>query len=339
MGLEEILKPVAAELRAVESQLRAWSEDRLPIVAQTVEHVVCAGGKRLRPAALLFAAGLRGTPSGGAVELAAGVEIIHTASLVHDDMIDQAAMRRGAPTVHARWGPQVAVLLGDLLYSRLLNKLSENGHGDAFREVSHTIHRMVVGQLAETMRRDDVTTSEAEYYEMVRDKTGSLFSCSTFLGARAGGLSPDECERLRRFGRRFGRTYQIVDDILDICEDAGGLGKPTGADLRDGKVTLPVIHALREDAGGGVAEFFAARDAAGLCAAVRRLGSLGYALERAGEAAREAEECLAGFPDGPYRRGLLGLVDYALACGRKAVDGGGAGSGKPSPAAARPGPD
>ncbi len=255
------------------------------------------------------------------IDLAAGVEMIHTASLVHDDMIDGAPLRRGTPTLHVRWSPALALLVGDLLYSRLLSKLSRNGYGDAFRAVSHTIHRMVVGQLAEMVRREDTAMTESEYREVIADKTGALFACATLLGAQAGGLSPDECERLRRFGGLLGEAYQMVDDILDICADRNGLGKPTGADLRDGKVTLPVIHALREDTDGRVAELFAARDAAGLSAAVRGLGSLEYALGRAEEAVREAEGCLAGFPDGPHRRGLLGVTAYTLACGREALAG------------------
>lgn len=229
MRLDEALAPVAEGLRAVESRLLDCADGELPVVVEAIGHVVRAGGKRLRPGLVLLAAGLRDGPRDGAVDLAAAVEVIHTASLVHDDMVDEALVRRGAPTLHARWGPAIALLVGDLLYSRLLGRLSENGHGDAFRVVSHTIHRMVAGQLAETVRRNNTAVTESEYRTIIADKTGALFACSMLLGARAAGLSPGECEELRRFGRHFGDAYQIVDDVLDICENAKALGKPAGA--------------------------------------------------------------------------------------------------------------
>ncbi len=329
MKLDVILSPVADGLALMESRLRDRVAADLPAVfADAVEYLVHAGGKRLRPACVLLAAGLRGDASDAsdagdandqAIELAADVEMIHMASLVHDDMIDEASVRRGAPTLHVRWSPALALLVGDLLYSQILDRLSRDGKRCSLRALSHAIHRMVVGQLAETVRRNDTTVTEAEYFAIIDDKTGALFSCATLLGAQAGGLSAEECDKLARFGRRFGSAYQIVDDILDMGGDAEGLGKPTGADLRDGKVTLPIIHALREDSGGRVAELFSARDAVGLSAAVCFHGSLEYALGRAAEAAREARECLAGLPDGPRRDGLLGLVDHALARGDEAA--------------------
>lgn len=320
MSLDAILSPVADDLAIVESRLRDRVAADLPAVfADAVGYLIDAGGKRLRPACVLLAAGLRGDASDEAIDLAADVEMIHMASLVHDDMIDEASERRGAPTLHVRWNPSLALLVGDLLYSQILDRLSRDGRRCSLRAIAHAIHRMVVGQLAETVRRDDITITEPEYFAIIDDKTAALFSCSTLLGAHSGRLSPEECEKLTRFGKRFGSAYQIVDDILDICGDAKGLGKPTGADLREGKVTLPIIHALREDTEGRVAGLFSARDAVGMSAAVCIHGSLEYALGRADEAAREARECLADMPDGPQRDGLLGLVEHAMARGREAV--------------------
>ena len=241
MKLENILEPVAAELDMVEERLRDWADGDLPVVSEAVGHIVRAGGKRLRPACLLLAAKLRHRAEVGhrghrerqpsvnsvssvaessaadVIEPATAVEIIHTASLVHDDIVDGAPVRRGTPTLHARWGQAVALLVGDLLYSRLFRQLTANGQGEALHCVAETVHRMVLGELAETLRRDDLSLTEPDYFEIVANKTGALFSCATYLGARAGGLPEAECARLRRYGERLGSAFQIVERNIDLA--------------------------------------------------------------------------------------------------------------------------
>lgn len=318
MRLEDILDPVADDLEAVESRLRAWIDGDHPLAAEAVNHVISSGGKRLRPACLLLAARLgRGEATDG-VELATAVEIIHTASLVHDDIIDRAAVRRGAPTIHALWGEAIALLVGDLLYSQLFLRLVERGENEVLRAVTRTVNRMVAGELAEIARRDDLTLGEADYLEIIGNKTGALFSCATYLGAWAGGLSEPEREQLARYGEELGRAYQMIDDVLDLCEDERGSGKPAGSDLREGKVTLPTIHALRSG-DGRVERYFRERKRDEFCAAVWRAGSLAYTVEKAEAAAREAEACLEGIPETPGLSSLAEMGRYVSFRGREVL--------------------
>jgi octaprenyl-diphosphate synthase len=302
LSLDSALSPVADDLKVVETRLSQWAESgaggmALPAVSRAVSHIVGSGGKRLRPACLLLAARLGDGPREDATYLAAVVETIHTASLIHDDIVDRSPLRRGTPTVHARWGEGLALLVGDLLYSRLFRRLVKRRELDALALVADTVHGMVLGELAEMNRRDDLSLGEEEYFDIVDRKTGLLFSCATELGARAGGLSGGMLRALRAFGLRLGRAYQVVDDLLDMCRDEGELGKPGGADLRDGKVTLPVIHALGRDR-ARVSDLFRARDRAALAELVRGCGSLEYAARRAEETAEEAVRCLEGIPGG-----------------------------------------
>ena len=319
MNIEEILEPVACELDAVESFLKAWAEDDLPLVSDAINHIIRSGGKRLRPACVLLAAGLGRDGGRDAVEFAAAVEIIHTASLVHDDIIDRAPVRRGAPSLHARWGEGIALLVGDLLYSRLFQRLTRReGGAEALRVVAETVHKMVLGELAEILRRDDLTLTETDYVEIVENKTGALFSCAMYLGAWAGGLSRRDCTRLARYGQRLGLAYQMIDDILDFCEGERESGKQAGTDLREGKVTLPVIHALRTG-DGRVARLFREKESAGFCAAIEQAGSLSYALEKAEATIREAMSCLEGLPEGPNLRSLADVGRYVAFRGRQAL--------------------
>ena len=339
MRLEQILEPVAAELAAVEERVSSLAAIDMPVVSEAIGHVVRSGGKRLRPACLLLAAGIgrrSGSMEGSAcpngrggaekspqtIELAATVEIIHTASLVHDDIVDAASVRRGRQSLHARWDEGVALLVGDLLYSRVFRDMARNGQAQALEAVAGTVHRMVLGELAEACARDKLSLTESEYFEVVGNKTASLFSCATYLGALAGGLPPEDCERLRRYGERLGVAYQIVDDVLDLYEGEADLGKPVGADLRDGKVTLPVIHALWQDARAGgdrVASLFRERDGEGLREAVLETGSACYAVGRGEEAGREAASHLEGLPLGACLRSLAGMVEFVVGRGRDAL--------------------
>ena len=318
MRLRNILEPVSGELDAVELRLSRWAEESTPVAAEAVNHIIRSGGKRLRPACLLFAAKLGPDDAREAVELAAAVEIIHTASLVHDDIIDRAPVRRGSPTIHARWGEGIALLVGDLLYSQTFLRLAERGENEVLRAVSDAVNRMVVGELEETAHRDDLTLKEPDYLRIIGNKTGALFSCATYLGAWAGGLSERERLRPARYGEHLGRAYQMVDDVLDFCEDEKESGKPVGADLREGKVTLPLIHALR--AGDGrVEKLFREKDRAGFCAAVLEGGSLSYTVEKVEAAAGEALACLEGVREGPGLRGLAEMGRYVAFRGREAL--------------------
>jgi octaprenyl-diphosphate synthase len=333
VSLERILQPVASDLADVEDRLLSWADGELPVVANAVRQIVGSGGKRLRPALLLLSAGLGpgrdDVDASRRCDLAAAVEIVHTASLIHDDIVDRARLRRGRPTLHARLSPQIALLVGDLLYARLLEGLTEGNDDGTFKDVAATVHRMVAGELAETLQRNDLTTSEAAYLRVVADKTGALFSCTTRLGARAGGVDDEAAAAMGTYGEQLGLAFQIVDDVLDLCESEDDLGKPAGADIAEGKITLPLIHAVAQDRSRGrdvVERLFDERDVGAICAQMLRYGSLQYAMGVAEDAARRAGAALERLGPsvcGPHaarcRSSLADLAEYVVARGRTSV--------------------
>jgi geranylgeranyl pyrophosphate synthase len=329
--LETIFIPVAGELEDVEAKLVEWAGGVTQAVAVELAQIVGSGGKRIRPACLLLSVGMGGVDGsdGDARErahnLAVSVELIHTASLIHDDIVDGASLRRGKPTLHMRRSVELALLVGDLLYSRVLKQLTDDAQPQTYRIVADTVHQMVMGELAETLRRDDIGLNESDYMQILNDKTGALFACACFLGGQVAGLSADDCERLQRYGKNLGLAFQIVDDVLDVCELERELGKPVGADMGEGKVTLPLIHALAQDR-GTIAELFRSRDIAALRAEMRRHGSLAYALEKGREAAARAVEALESLTvnvRGEHvercRRGLAEMTRYVVGCGDAAL--------------------
>jgi octaprenyl-diphosphate synthase len=332
VDLEQILSPVADDLEVVEERLLAWADGEMKIVAEELARVVSAGGKRIRPACVLLAAHLGAGESvpDRAFDLAAAVEVVHTASLIHDDIVDGSSLRRGEPTLHARRSVELALLIGDLLYSKVLRRLSEEESGQSFRLVADTVSRMVSGELAETLHRNDTTVQEDDYLETVRNKTAALFACAAQLGAIAGGLSAEACAHLRDYGERIGMAFQIVDDVLDVCEEERELGKPVGADIGEGKVTLPLIHAIAQERGTGrraIEELVTRRDVPTLRTVLHEAGSLLYAIDKADAFAREAAGCVSG-PNGwandpraeRCRQSLIGTTEYVVARGRGAIE-------------------
>jgi octaprenyl-diphosphate synthase len=220
---------------------------------------------------------------------------------------------------------ELALLVGDLLYSRVLRQLTDDARPDTYRIVADTVHRMVMGELSETLRRNDIGLNESEYLQILGNKTGALFACACYLGGQAAGLSAGDCEHLRQYGENLGLAFQIVDDVLDVCEIERELGKPVGADILDGKATLPLIHALAQDR-EVIADLFRARDTSALRNAMLRHGSLAYALERGRAAAQQAVEALesvsakaTGQHAHVCRRNLGEMARYVVARGEAAL--------------------
>jgi octaprenyl-diphosphate synthase len=320
-GLAQIFEPVREELARVEREFARHLESRVELIPQMGKYVQMSGGKRVRPAVLLLAARLCGYSGDRAVLNAAVVEFIHTATLVHDDIIDGAEMRRGRLTAHSRWGSDITVLLGDYLYIRSMAMALTQDTLDVVRLLCDVTLRMIEGELYQLTKAGDATITEAEHLEIIRRKTAYLFSGCAEIGALLGTCSPEQRIALREYGFNLGIAFQIVDDVLDYMAEEGSLGKPIGGDLREGKVTLPVILLLQRT-GPDVAAMIQRIVTDGevtpetwrtITELLRRHGAVESAFERAVDYSGRAKQHLAAaFPASAERDGLLALADYVL---------------------------
>jgi geranylgeranyl pyrophosphate synthase len=238
--LEEALAPIQKDLRLVSETMLACLADP---VARRVVYLIAAGGKRLRPALVLLAGTTGPSPNRQAlIETAAAVELIHTATLIHDDIIDHSRLRRSQPTFHMRWGTERAVLMGDYLYATAFTQLARLGAPDVVRVLAEVCQQLSRGELREVEARYRLDLSESEYLEIIRDKTASLVGGCCQCGALLGGCEARTVERLATYGINFGLAFQIIDDCLDLTGDQGELGKSIHADLDKGAMSLPIIY-------------------------------------------------------------------------------------------------
>lgn len=307
--------PIAADLDEVERILAGVLKNKHPRVAEVVEHVNHYRGKRLRPMLLLLAARACGGVTTAHHVLAAVVEMIHTATLVHDDVLDGARVRRRVATVNAIWGVQTSVLLGDYLFTHAFHLASTLGDARACRLIGEATDRVCEGELCQVLQRGNLDLSEADYFDIIDGKTAELTACCCALGARYAGAQADVIERLGRFGRKAGLAFQIADDLLDLVGEEPATGKTLGTDLEQQKLTLPLIHLL-----GRASEGLAARARQLLAAegnhkreALRPLlaeaGSIHYARRRAEDLARQAREELACLPASAGRSALEAVTE------------------------------
>ena len=318
--LHAFQEPIRADLIGMQDLLRDFFHSRVGLVQEVGEHLLTMAGKRFRPALTLLIARMNGQTSRDPIFAAAVIELIHTATLVHDDTIDKSALRRGLPTINALYNDLVATILGDYIYTKVLVDLFDRGEDSVVRVITRTTFQMSIGEMLQIQQKRNARLREEEYLELVDAKTASLMSASCEVGALVAGFGPDEVETLRLFGMELGRAYQITDDIFDYVGDAGELGKYAHSDLAEGKVTLPLLHALRE---AGAADRERARRALGkkepgnrdvafLAGLVARHDGIGYAASRAREYVRRGKRYLAVLPDSPARSALVSLSDYVI---------------------------
>lgn len=272
-----------------------------------------AGGKRLRPALVLLCGGLFNADQPAMIPVAAACELIHMATLVHDDIIDASGVRRGVPAVHAKWGVPASVLIGDHLFARGFSLLAAQGDPAVVGLMSEVVARTCAGEIDELQTQWDVGTTEEAYFRRVYAKTGHFIAACCQMGALLGHAPAQAMEAVVAYGTEIGTCFQVVDDLLDLTASAEVLGKPTGSDLRMGVFTLPVLRALAGPYGAELRELLQRRaiDDDGV-EAVRALlvrsGALEYAARRALTMARRAQEALLALPPGPYRDVLHALA-------------------------------
>lgn len=317
-GLSEIQDPVRDGLdRAVEEIRRIVLSD-FPPIQEVNDYLSMARGKLFRPTLVLLAQRVGGSGDDRGPTLGAVVELVHLATLVHDDAVDHSVLRRGMPTVGALWNHQSAIIMGDYLYSRAVSELAGFGRTDMIQVLAGAANEMSVGEMRQLVSSDAMAFTEADYDRLIRAKTASLMSAACELGAMIGEAGYRE--PLTRFGHNIGMAFQIADDLLDYMATEEATGKPTGHDLREHKMTLPLIAALEEmDAGahGEVEQFFADPEPTddGIARVIQLVvehGGLEYARTRADVFGEQAADALVALPDGPATSALEAAVTYVV---------------------------
>ncbi|MFB3909869.1 MAG: polyprenyl synthetase family protein [Candidatus Eisenbacteria bacterium] len=319
--LHDFQRPIHEDLVLMQSVLRDFFLSRVGLVHEVGDHLLGMAGKRFRPALTLLIARLGAPPAGDPVFAAAVIELIHTATLVHDDTIDKSAMRRGLPTINALYNDLVATILGDYIYTKVLVDLLDRGEDRIVRVVARTTYEMSIGEMLQIQQKRNLGLTEGEYLELVDAKTASLMAASCEVGAIVGGFEQERIEQFRHFGLDLGRAYQITDDIFDYAGDAAQLGKYGQSDLAEGKVTLPLIRALARSDGaerkrvGGILERSAqltAEDWQFVRGLLDRTRALDECRDTAASLAGKALARLDGLPADPLMTGLRQAVDYAV---------------------------
>jgi len=318
--LAQIFGPIREDLEAVEQEFVRHIQSRVALIPEMGRYIQKSGGKRVRPAVLLMAARLSGYKGDRAVLYASVVEFIHTATLVHDDIIDGADLRRGRLAVHSRWGNDITVLLGDYLYIKSMAMALTHDSLEIIRLLCDVTLRMIEGELYQLTKTGDVDITEEEHFEIIRRKTAFLFGGCAQIGGMLGGVTPEQEAALRDYGFNLGIAFQLVDDLLDYTADAAALGKPVGGDLREGKVTLPIILLLRRggpDADRLIRDVVRDRtvDPEQWKELLRMLGehrTTDLAYETALDYASRAKNCLSAFPASQERDALVALPDYVV---------------------------
>jgi octaprenyl-diphosphate synthase len=320
LTVKEIFDLVRDDLALVEDELSRQSSVAFEPVAEITSYLLGGGGKRLRPALLLLCNGYAGKRSPGAIRLAAVVELLHSATLIHDDVIDSAATRRGRPSANSRWGNHRSVLAGDWLYMQSFQMALEERNFRILDILIDLTQKMVEGELLQLEKIGRIDVTEDEALRLATYKTACLFSGCARLGGALGGLTGAEEETLADYGRYAGLAFQLVDDLLDFTASAEKLGKPVLSDLKEGKVTLPLIYAMENghrEAREMVArvleekEFDSVKPET-LVTLVQDCGALDRARNLAHDYARRAKECLNGHGESEYGRALATLPDFIL---------------------------
>ena len=318
VALDQLQKLLAADMLAVDQVIRDRLHSDVVLVKQVAEYIIGGGGKRLRPALVLLSAGALGYRGSTHHALAAVVEFIHTATLLHDDVVDESALRRGQPTANTLFGNAASVLVGDFVYSRAFQMMVSAGDMRVLEVLADATNVIAEGEVLQLMNCRNADIDEESYLQVIRYKTAKLFEAAGRLGAILAGASVEAEQALATYGSHLGTAFQLIDDALDYSGEAGVIGKNIGDDLAEGKPTLPLIYAMRkgtaEEAAlvrravstGGLAELD------GVLAAIRSSGALEYTRRQAQAEADAAQKALQVIPASQYRDSLIQLASFAV---------------------------
>lgn len=316
--LEELQAPVREELQLVRAEMERSITRDIPVLAVAARHLLAMKGKMFRPTLVLLSSHTASTPSRDAIVVASVVEMVHLATLVHDDTVDHSMLRRGMPTINSLFNDQISVIMGDYLYSTALTQLVALENMPAMRALIDASTQMSVGELSQLSTVEPLGFSESDYEFLIRSKTASLMAAACRVGAMCG--APAHAEVLAQYGDALGMVFQITDDLIDFTEASETTGKPSGLDLREHKVTLPLIAALRSMSASErvrAAALFDRRDPADdeveeVAAIVVERGGLEYARNRAAEYADRAHATLIDLPQTPARDALGAAISYVM---------------------------
>ncbi|MBI3546340.1 MAG: octaprenyl diphosphate synthase [Gammaproteobacteria bacterium] len=317
MDYEAIKAQVLDDLRAVDREIETRLQSDVALINQMGSYIIHSGGKRLRPVILLLGSGALGYEGAAHIKLAAIIEFIHTATLLHDDVVDASEMRRGHTTANTIWGNEASVLVGDFLYSRAFEMMVEVGNLRVMEILAHTTNTIAKGEVMQLLNCHDPDTTEERYIEVIRDKTAQLFQAAAQIPAILSNQSGRIESAMATYGMHLGTAFQLIDDALDYGQNNRDLGKNIGDDLAEGKPTLPLIYALRQGNSqqrelvrhaiteGGLAQIDAVMDA------IESTGSITYTARRAEDEATLAAAALVAIPDSPYKQALLDLAHFS----------------------------
>ena len=316
---ELIKNPIADDMKQVDAVIRDRLKSDVVLIRQVADYVIGSGGKRLRPALVILSAGACGYAGRHHHELAAVVEFIHTATLLHDDVVDASHVRRGRATANSMFGNAAAVLVGDFLYSRAFQMMVDVQNMRIMEVLAEATNTIAEGEVMQLLHVHNADVNEQDYLRVIRSKTAKLFEASGRLGAILAGVPPAREKALADYGMHLGTAFQLVDDILDYSGDLAQTGKNLGDDLAEGKTTLPVIYAMRQGSAaqrgiirnalinGGLSDFEP------VLKTIQQTGALDYTRTQAESSAREARDAVAVLPDSKYKDSLLELATFAVA--------------------------
>lgn len=319
MTLKEICRPIKDELIEYEREYKSFLKSNVFLIDKVVQYIVAQKGKRLRPILVLLTSRLHDGVAldSRSLKAAAIMELLHTATLIHDDVVDQSHQRRGMPSLNSIWKNKVSILMGDYLFSKSLLAMLSLQNMRAYAIISETAQRMSQGELLGMERRKDYWMDEEVYFRLISDKTSSLLAAACQLGAVASTDDEEDIAAMKEFGENLGIAFQIRDDLLDILGVEKNTGKPLGNDIRDNKITLPLLYALKKaqkrEARGVIRMI--KRDAnkqeiKEIAAFVEIYGGIKYSMEKAQEFSKQAITTLDRYPDSPYKNSLTNLVNF-----------------------------
>lgn len=318
MDQKAVFSTVADDFAAVNRTILDQLESRVPLVEKIADYIISSGGKRLRPLLALLSGGLCGQIDERHHKLATVIEFLHTATLLHDDVVDTSDLRRGRPTANAKWGNAPSVLVGDFLYARAFELLVEIGQMPVMNRLAVATRTIAEGEVMQLMNVRNPDATEAQYMDVIKGKTAVLFQASSETAALLSGCDEEKSLKLARYGLNLGLAFQLIDDVLDYDGDTEKLGKNVGDDLAEGKPTLPLIHAMTVASSdeaklirqairkGGLDDLDAIVDI------VHRCGSIDYVRAKALEHAELARQQLIGFPESVYKSALDALTEIAV---------------------------
>lgn len=319
-SLDALIALARTDMAAVDALIRKHMDSPVPVIPALADHLIAGSAKRLRPLLTVAAARLAGARDEACLKLAAAVEFIHTATLLHDDVVDSSQLRRGRVAAHLIWGAPSSVLVGDFLFARAFELMVGAGSMPALEILARASRVIAEGEVLQLTRAHDLDLSQELYLEIIGAKTAELFAAAAEVGAVSAGASPERCAALRGYGQDLGLAFQLVDDALDYSGDAGTLGKNAGDDFREGKATLPLLLAMQRTPGEREfwirtidrrdqtdADFDRAREL------MRETRALDDTLKLAADYARAAKAALVEFGANPWRPALEDLADFAVA--------------------------